>query len=51
MQRLRLPRNPNRPRCPMCDSAHVYFRRTTKELLCQTCGHAQAMVEEKEVEA
>lgn len=28
-----------KPHCPKCNSTRVYFRRTTQDFVCQTCGH------------
>ena len=37
-----------RPRCPKCDSARVYYRTKTHDFVCQTCGHDWPKPEAKE---
>jgi len=34
-------------KCPKCDSAHTYIRITTKERVCQNCGHIWKIKNEK----
>lgn len=32
-------RNKRRIRCPYCGSSQAYVRRTTHQIVCQSCGH------------
>ncbi len=38
----------SKPRCDRCNSTQVYFRRTTNEQVCHTCGNVESLNTEEE---